>query len=68
MTGSEFIISMFCDDWTFNDPHPITEEEAAYNIKCYKEEGLPVPVSVTPVLFARVWNLQYQKVTKGGTK
>lgn len=61
MTGTEFIISAFCDECTYNTPHTITPEEAAVTIDAWKEEGLPVPVSVTPVLFAKVWNTYCMK-------
>lgn len=56
MTGTEFIVSAFCDECTYNDPHPITQEEAAETIKAWKEEGFAVPASVTPKLFTLVWN------------
>lgn len=61
MTGTEFIISAFCDECTYNEPHTITPEEAAVTISAWKEEGFPVPVSVTPVLFAKVWNMYCMK-------
>jgi len=61
MTGTEFILAAYCDEATYNEPQPITPEEAAVTIAAWKEEGFPVPVSVTPLLFARVWNIQCER-------
>lgn len=64
MTGTEFITSVFCSECTYDEPRAITPDEAAETIAAWNEEGLPVPVSVTPVLFAKVWNLLCAKATR----
>lgn len=64
MTGTEFIVSAFYDECTFNEPHEITPEEAAETIKAWKDEGFTVPASVTPNLFAKVWNTYCMKQIK----
>jgi len=56
MTAVEFIVTAFCDECTFNEPHTITPDEAAVTIKAWKEEGFTVPATVTPKLFSMVWN------------
>lgn len=68
MTATEFISSVFCDEWTYNEPVPITPEEAAETIAAWSEEvSVPVPPTVTPVLFSRYWNILCEKhCTKQG--
>ena len=61
MTGTEFILGAYCDAVTFEDPRTITTEEAAYTIEQWRLEGVRVPATVTPVLFAKVWNLYAEK-------
>lgn len=61
MTGIEFITSAFCDEWSYTDPHHITTDEAATTIAAWKEEGIPVPPTVTPLLFCKVWNILCDK-------
>ena len=61
MTGKEFILGAYCDAVTFDDPRTITTEEAAYTIEQWRLEGIQVPATVTPALFARVWNIYAEK-------
>ena len=60
MTGKEFIIAMYCAACTYEDPAPMTEQDAAYNIAEYRVEGIAVPVTVTPRLYTLLWNQLYQ--------
>jgi len=61
MTGKEFILSMYCSACTFDEPAPMTPEEAAYNIAEWKAEGIEIPATVTPLLFSRLWNIYCEK-------
>ena len=61
MTAREFITSAFDDFCLYDDPHHITPDEAAYTMAAWKEEGLCYPPSVTPLLFARFWNILCDK-------
>lgn len=65
MTAVEFITSAFCDEWTHNDPGPITPEEAACTMAEWRSEGIDYPPTLTPVLFSKVWNILIAKhITK----
>ena len=70
MTAVEFITGMYCDSCLYDGPQAMTEENAAHNLQQYREEGLQVPPTVTPRLFARVWNIYYKKdiAKEGDTK
>lgn len=61
MTAAEFIVGMYCDACTYDAPQPITEADAAYNIREYRADGIPIPPFVTPRLFAKVWNTLYER-------
>lgn len=60
MTRREFIEAMYRENALYNDPEQMAEEDAAYNIRCYREDGIPVPPTVTAKTFAYVWNRLYQ--------
>lgn len=61
MTGREFIESMYIDNCWSNGPEPMTEEDAAYNLECYRTvDDLDIPPTVTPKTFTFVWNRLYQ--------
>jgi len=58
MTAIEFITAVFTDTWTHETPCPITIGQAAEMIRDFVEEAsVPVPPSVTPLLFCRTWNI-----------
>lgn len=61
MTAVDFITSAFYDEYTHNDPEPITPEDAAYTMAAWKEEGIEYPPTVTPLLFSRTWNILCEK-------
>ena len=69
MTGAEFITAMYCDACLYDGlPSEMTTEDAAYNLREYLADGIPVPVTVTPKLFAGLWNLlRARDLQKGGT-
>ena len=60
-----FDINKVSDDvWSFvaiailagGDSNLMTEEEAAYNLACWKEEDDEIPEDMTPATLAAVWN------------
>lgn len=63
MTASEIktiahiVASAFHAEETYNQPQPITPEDAAITLNAWTEEGIHVPVALTPVLFADAWNV-----------
>ena len=65
MTAVEFIETMFCSQWTFDEPQPMTPDEARTTIDEWKAEGiledLMMPPTVTPLLFSRYWNILCEK-------
>lgn len=61
MTAMDYITSAFADAWSHEDPQPITPEEAASIISEWTADGIPCPPTVTPRLFAGVWNILYNK-------
>lgn len=54
---SEVVSSAFHDEETYNQPLPITPEEAAITLNAWTDEGIHVPAALTPVLFSRAWNI-----------
>lgn len=62
MTGAEFIQYMYEDNCLYSGPEPMTEDEAAYNLDCYRTiDKLDVPATVTPKIFTAIWNLLYKR-------
>lgn len=59
----DFITEMYQDACWYDGPQPMTVEDAEYNLREYREDGIPVPPTVTPKLFAGVWNILYLKDT-----
>lgn len=69
MSAVELIISMYCENCLFNGPQPMTEKEAAYNLKEYREtDGIVFPDYVTPALFSKTWNIYYKKDMEKGVE
>lgn len=56
MTAIDFIASVYADAAYYDKPTPITEEEAAYTMAVWKEEGTEYPEWLTASTFAAVWN------------
>ena len=52
---------MYCSACTFDEPAPMTPEEAAYNLAEWKAEGIEIPATVTPLLLSRLWNIYCEK-------
>lgn len=62
MTGAEFIAAMYENNCWSNGPEPMTEDDAAYNLDCYRTvDKLDIPRTVTPHTFCAVWNLLYKR-------
>lgn len=47
-----------------SDPVPMSVEDAAYNMKCYDQEGTEYPEGMTAELLSREWNRAIQQSTK----
>lgn len=61
MTPVEFVTSMYEDAcWSYG-PEPMTIDDAAYNLKAYKDDEIPVPPRLTPRTFAKIWNICYMR-------
>lgn len=56
-TIAHIVASAFHAEETYNQPRPITPEEAATTLNAWTEEGIHYPDSLTPVLFAGAWNV-----------
>ena len=61
MTAREIIEDAFYDERLYNTPKPITPEEAAVTITAWEGEGIQIPPTLTPALFARYWNILCEK-------
>ena len=68
MTGAEFAAYMSQENCWSNGPEPMSVEDAAYCLREYKADGIPVPVMLTAKLFAGIWNLLYARdtIAEGG--
>ena len=61
MTPVEFVETMYQDScWSYG-PEPMSIDDAAYNLREYKADGIPVPPHMTPRVFARIWNICYMR-------
>ena len=62
MTAIEFISSAYADARSHEEaPAKITPDEASKIIDEWRNEGIEIPVMVTPVLFSAVWNIYCDK-------
>lgn len=61
LTPVEFVEMMYDDARLYCDPEPMTVTDAAYNIREYKADGIPVPPGVTPRTYTRIWNICYMR-------
>lgn len=61
MTPVEFVTYMYQEAcWSYG-PEPMSVDDAAYNLREYKADGIPVPSRITPAVFARIWNICYMR-------
>ena len=61
-TGAQFVAAMYEDNCWSNGPEPMTEEDAVYNLDCYRTVyRLEIPPTVTPRRFCAIWNLLYMR-------
>lgn len=56
-TIAHIVADAFRDEETYNQPQPITPEDAAITLNAWADEGVCFPESLTPVLFSRAWNI-----------
>ena len=54
----DFVADELTETNWYYTPEPMTTDEAAYCIKCYREEEFEIPEGLTPELFAQEWNRQ----------
>ena len=66
MTAAEFITGCYDDNSLYNGPETITADDAAYTLRCMREDGIPIPPYVTATLFMKVWNLCYARDMRKG--
>lgn len=59
---AEFVEDLFRNELLYNEPSPLTIEEAAFNLQCYVESGLDVPADLTAELLREEWNALCEKL------
>lgn len=54
----DFVADELTEANWYNTPEYMTTDEAAYCIKCYREEEWEIPEGLTAEVFAQEWNRQ----------
>ena len=54
---AHIVATAFHNEETYNQPQPITLEDAAVTLNAWSDEGICFPESLTPVLFSEAWNI-----------
>lgn len=63
MSAADFTFDLYQDCcWSYG-PQPMTHDDAAYNLREYRAEGLPVPDGLTAERFCDLWNLFFARDT-----
>jgi len=66
MTNSERNISAFVASILLSeqDPYPMTVDDAAYTMRCWRSEGIDYPKTMTAAVLSYTWNRTLEEANK----